>query len=145
MMTLFAMSSEVETSLTIRSQARKRHSPKRRFLESVSPARTGQPGSDTPVRLGYASPARTFTLASARRDSAMRNIATWMRRKDGKYFAPFFARYPDVELWNAARRKVHLEKMDGLLLTGGPDVAPEFLHQPVPDPSVLDKDIDADR
>ena len=30
--------------------------------------------------------------------------------------------------------------MDGLLLTGGPDIAPEFLRQPVPDPSVLDKD-----
>ena len=32
--------------------------------------------------------------------------------------------------------------MNGLLLTGGPDVAPEFLQQPVPDPSVLDKDVD---
>jgi putative glutamine amidotransferase len=75
----------------------------------------------------------------------MRNIATWMRRKDEKHFAPFFARHPDVKVWNAARCKVQLEKMDGLLLTGGPDVAPEFLHQPVPDPSVLDKDMDADR
>jgi putative glutamine amidotransferase len=75
----------------------------------------------------------------------MRNIATWMRRKDEKYFAPFFARYSDVKLWNSARRKVPLDQMQGLLLTGGPDIAPEFLHQPVPDPSVLDKDVDPQR
>ena len=75
----------------------------------------------------------------------MRNVGTWMRRKDEKYFAPFFARYPDVKVWNAAQGKVQLEQMNGLLLTGGPDIAPEFLHQPVPDPSVLDKDMDADR
>lgn len=75
----------------------------------------------------------------------MRNIATWMRGKDEKYFAPFFARYPDVKLWNAASGNVPLDQMQGLLLTGGPDIAPEFLHQPVPDPSVLDKDMDADR
>ncbi len=35
--------------------------------------------------------------------------------------------------------------MQGLLLTGGPDVALEFLHQPVPDPSILDKDVEPDR
>jgi putative glutamine amidotransferase len=35
--------------------------------------------------------------------------------------------------------------MDGLLLTGGPDVAPEFLNQPVPDPSVIEKDVNPDR
>jgi|GraSoiStandDraft_47_1057283.scaffolds.fasta_scaffold117902_2 putative glutamine amidotransferase len=75
----------------------------------------------------------------------MRNVATWMRRKDEKYFAPFFARYPDVKVWNAARRKVPIKQMNGLLLTGGPDIAAEFLHQPVPDPSILDKDVDADR
>jgi len=32
--------------------------------------------------------------------------------------------------------------MDGLLLTGGADIAPEFLKQEVPDPSVLDKELD---
>ena len=34
---------------------------------------------------------------------------------------------------------------DGLLLTGGPDIAQEFLRQPVPDPSVIEKDVDAAR
>jgi putative glutamine amidotransferase len=81
-----------------------------------------------------------FTLGSTHPHFAMRNIATWMRPKDEKYFAPFFAQYPDVKLWNAAAGEVPLDQMEGLLLTGGPDIAPEFLHQPVPDPSVLDKD-----
>jgi putative glutamine amidotransferase len=40
---------------------------------------------------------------------------------------------------------VPIEKMDGLLLSGGPDIAQEFLQQPVPDPSVLDKDVDPKR
>ena len=75
----------------------------------------------------------------------MANLATWMRRSDEKYFAPFLARYPEVELCNAARRKVPIEQMKGLLLTGGPDIAAECLNQPVPDPSVLDKDVHADR
>jgi putative glutamine amidotransferase len=75
----------------------------------------------------------------------MRNIATWMRRSDEKYFAPFFAKYPAIEVWNAARRDVPFEQIDGLLLTGGPDVAPEFLSQPVPDPSVIEKDVNPDR
>ena len=32
--------------------------------------------------------------------------------------------------------------VDGLLLTGGSDIAPEFLRQDIPDPSVLEKDVD---
>jgi putative glutamine amidotransferase len=75
----------------------------------------------------------------------MRNIATWMRRSDEKYFAPFLAKYPDIEVWNAVRRDVPFAQMDGLLLTGGPDVAPEFLNQSVPDPSVIEKDVNPDR
>ena len=35
--------------------------------------------------------------------------------------------------------------MQGLLLSGGADVAPEFLHQPVPDPSILDTDMEPER
>ena len=35
--------------------------------------------------------------------------------------------------------------MDGLLLTGGADISQEFLRQPVPDPSVLEKDSDPAR
>jgi putative glutamine amidotransferase len=75
----------------------------------------------------------------------MRNLATWLRRKDEKYFAPFLAKYPDLKVWNAERGKIPLEQMNGLLLTGGADVAPEFLNQSVPDPSVIEKDVDPDR
>ena len=75
----------------------------------------------------------------------VRNIATWMRRSDKKYFAPFLSRYPKVKISNAALRKVPFEQMDGLLLTGGPDVTPEFLNQPVADPSVIEKDVNPDR
>src|SRR5438094_3641945 len=52
----------------------------------------------------------------------VRNIATWMRRSDKKYFAPFLSRYPKVKISNAALRKVPFEQMDGLLITGGPEV-----------------------
>lgn len=77
--------------------------------------------------------------------SRMPNLATWMRRSDEKYFAPFLSRHSEVKLWNAARRKVPLEQMDGLLLTGGPDIAPQCLNQPVPDPSVIETDVHPDR
>jgi putative glutamine amidotransferase len=72
----------------------------------------------------------------------MPNLATWMRRSDEKYFASFLPRRPEVKVWNAARRKVPLQEMHGLLLTGGPDIAPDCLQQPVPDPSVIEKDVD---
>lgn len=75
----------------------------------------------------------------------MPNVVTWLREKDEKWFRPFFASHPDVRLWNARTNEVPLEKMDGLLLTGGSDIAPEFLRQDVPDPSVLEKDVDPAR
>ena len=68
-----------------------------------------------------------------------------MRRSDEIYFAPFLSRYSDVKVWNAAARKVPFQQIDGLLLTGGPDIAPEFLNQPVPDSSVIEKDVDPNR
>lgn len=75
----------------------------------------------------------------------MPHVASWIREKDDKWFRRAFARHPNVRLWNARTQQVPLEKMQGLLLSGGPDVAPEFLHQPVPDPSILDTDMEPDR
>jgi putative glutamine amidotransferase len=75
----------------------------------------------------------------------VRNVATWIRPKDEKWFRRAFARHPEVRLWNALHEEVPMEEMDGLLLGGGADVAPEFLHQPVPDPSVLEMDVDPNR
>jgi putative glutamine amidotransferase len=75
----------------------------------------------------------------------MPNVATWLREKDEKWFRPFFAKHPEVRLWNARTNELPLEKMDGLLLTGGSDIAPKFLRQDVPDASVLEKDVDPAR
>jgi len=75
----------------------------------------------------------------------MPNLATWLRAKDEKWFFPIFARYPNVRIWNAMIEKVPLEEMDGLLLTGGADIAPEFLKQDVPDPSILSQELDPRR
>jgi putative glutamine amidotransferase len=72
----------------------------------------------------------------------MANVASWIRPKDEPYFRRAFTPFPEVKIWNAAEREIAMDEMDGLLLTGGPDVAPEFLRQEIPDPSVLDKDID---
>ena len=68
----------------------------------------------------------------------MPNLASWIRPKDEPWFAPFFAPHPAIKILNAARDPVRLEEMDALLLTGGADIAPRFLRQPVPDPSVLE-------
>ncbi len=72
----------------------------------------------------------------------MPNLATWIRPKDEPFFQRALAPFPDVIVDNAARGPVALEAMRGLLLSGGADVAPEFLNQDVPDPSVLEKDPD---
>ena len=45
-------------------------------------------------------------------------------------------------MWNAAQAPVAMAEMQGLLLSGGPDIAPEFLRQEIPDLSVLDTDVD---
>lgn len=73
-------------------------------------------------------------------------VSTWMRKKDEKYFAPFFARFPKVRLANAARGELVPEaETAGLLLTGGADIAPQFLEQVVPNASALDLESDSKR
>jgi putative glutamine amidotransferase len=75
----------------------------------------------------------------------MANLATWLRAKDEKWFWPFLMKHPLIRLYDARKRDVSIHEMDGLLLTGGPDISPEFLRQDVPDRSVLEKDIDPER
>ena len=69
----------------------------------------------------------------------MPRLASWIRPKDDQFFNPILAQRPEIELWNAARKPGALAEMDGLLLTGGNDISPGFLHQPIPDPSVLEE------
>jgi len=54
----------------------------------------------------------------------MANLATWIRPKDEKMFRPFFAKDPDVHVFDARTGDVPMDQMDGLLLTGGSDIAP---------------------
>ena len=75
----------------------------------------------------------------------MPKLATWLRAKDEKWFAPFFAKHLEIEICNALNADVSIAEIDGLLLTGGSDIAPEFLKQPIPDPSILEQDIDPTR
>lgn len=75
----------------------------------------------------------------------MPKLATWLREKDEKWFALFFAKHPDIEVCNAMKADVSIADADGLLLTGGSDIAPEFLKQPIPDPSVLEQDVEPAR
>ena len=75
----------------------------------------------------------------------MPKLATWMRARDEPWFRKAFAPHPAVEFHNAMAGPLVMSEMDGLLLTGGPDIAPEFLHQDVLDTSVLDLDADAAR
>ena len=75
----------------------------------------------------------------------MPNLATWLRRKDTEWFRPIFAKHPEINVWNALDQQVPLQLMDGLLLTGGSDISPEFLRQEDVDPSLLDKGTDPER
>jgi len=70
----------------------------------------------------------------------MSNLATWMRPKDEKWFRPFFAKHPEIHVRDARIGDVRMDKMDGLLLTGGSDITPEFLSQENVDPDLIDKD-----
>jgi len=76
----------------------------------------------------------------------MPNLVTWMRPKDEKWFRPFFAEHPDIHILDARNGEVPMERMDGLLLTGGSDITPELLRQENVDPALIDKDdLDANR
>jgi putative glutamine amidotransferase len=75
----------------------------------------------------------------------MSNLATWMRRKDEKWFQPFFAKHPEVQVFDAGQDDVSMDQMDGLLLTGGSDIAPEFLRHQIVDPTLIDKNTDPAR
>ena len=85
------------------------------------------------------------TSASTTHIREVPKLATWLREKDEKYFQPFFDKHPEIEIGNALKGDVSIKDADGLLLTGGSDIAPEFLKQPIPDPSVLEEDVDVAR
>jgi putative glutamine amidotransferase len=75
----------------------------------------------------------------------MSNLATWIRRKDEKWFQPFFAKHPDIHVFDAGKGDVSMDEVDGLLLTGGSDIAQEFLRQEILNPGLIDKEVDPAR
>jgi putative glutamine amidotransferase len=76
----------------------------------------------------------------------MPSIATWIRTCDEHWFALIFSRYPDLTVHNARAHPVDLGLMHGLLLTGGGDISPGFLRQPIPQPSlIVDTDCERDQ
>jgi putative glutamine amidotransferase len=71
----------------------------------------------------------------------MPTLATWVRPNDDPRFAPWFAGQPAIRVENARLTdgaNSELEGVDGLLLTGGPDISGEFLRQPIPDPAIIE-------
>jgi putative glutamine amidotransferase len=75
----------------------------------------------------------------------MAKLFSWIRQRDQEHFGKFFALRPDLIVLDARLTPVELAEMDGLLLTGGPDISAQFLRQEIPDPSVIDADADAVR
>ena len=67
----------------------------------------------------------------------MKIFATWIRENDEPLFARAFAFAPAVQLANARTARVDLTGADALLLTGGGDVGPEYLDQPIPAPALI--------
>lgn len=69
----------------------------------------------------------------------MLRIATWIRAKDIPWFGRSFAAHPEVELLDGRTGQVgpDLEGIGALLITGGEDIAVDYLRQPVPDPSLV--------
>ncbi len=74
----------------------------------------------------------------------MKDVATWIRAKDVKRFNASFDFDPQIRLWDARVEEVPWDRIKGLVLTGGEDISPAYLNQPVPDPSILE-DEDAAR
>ena len=79
-------------------------------------------------------------------------LATWIREKDEPFFSRWLLERGDVEVRNACHTAGTADSgpvlptgASGLLLTGGPDIGAEFLHQPIPDPSVIEEDAQPER
>lgn len=68
----------------------------------------------------------------------MKTVVTWMRECDEQHFGFFFSPRRDIRLLNARVESARVTGASGLLLTGGPDISPEFLRQPVPDPALVE-------
>ena len=69
---------------------------------------------------------------------AMPILATWIREKDERLFAQFFARYPAIQVRNARCEPADVPDAAGLLLSGGPDIGAAFHNVPIADLSLIE-------
>jgi putative glutamine amidotransferase len=67
----------------------------------------------------------------------MPHLGSWIRESDEENFARFLAPHPEITLHDARVAPVDLSILDGLLVTGGPDISAEFHPEPPPDFSVI--------
>ena len=67
----------------------------------------------------------------------MSEIATWIRESDEPLFAQFHGRHPEIRVANARCGPVDLAAARGVMISGGPDIAPEFHTEPPRDPSLI--------
>lgn len=67
----------------------------------------------------------------------MPHLGSWIRESDNENFARFLAPHPEIALSNARLTPVDLGALDGLLVTGGPDISAEFHREPPADVSLI--------
>ena len=67
----------------------------------------------------------------------MPHLASWIRESDGSNFSQFLAPHPEIFLSNARLGPVDLAAIDGLLITGGPDISAKFHPVPPGDVSLI--------
>ena len=76
--------------------------------------------------------------AAAGANRRMPHLGSWIQGKRRREFSPGFSPpHPEIALSNARLAPVDLATLDGLLVTGGPDIAAEFHREPLRDPSLI--------
>jgi putative glutamine amidotransferase len=64
-------------------------------------------------------------------------LGTWIRECDEADFQRFFSLRPEMVVHNARRKPVDIAEMDGLLISGGPDIDAAFHHERPDDVSLI--------
>jgi len=67
----------------------------------------------------------------------MPHLGSWIRECDDTYFGRFLAPHPEIKLSNARLSSIDPATLDGLLVTGGPDISVAFHNIPIADPTLI--------
>jgi putative glutamine amidotransferase len=74
----------------------------------------------------------------------MPHLGSWIRECDDALFGRFLTPHPEIRLSNARLGSVDPATLDGLLVTGGPDISVAFHNVPILNPELI-KDPEPDR